>query len=77
MSQAERGAVASALNPAIKFARGALELGLVLVTGPPGPLPLGAGRWGRGVDHALGERRLIGLLGGLVAVVGLLVGVLS
>ena len=71
VSQAERGAVSPAVRPGP--ARRAIEL--ERLTWPQRPPP-GAGRH-RGVDHALGEQRVVDLLSGLVALVGLLVGMLG
>lgn len=71
-SQAEGGDPTAALWPALDPAGGALELelGRVWSSRPPP----GAGRRCRGLDHALGEQRVIGLLGSLKALLGLLVG---
>ncbi len=56
-------------------ARGAFEL--ERVTGLQRPLrpSSGVGRGDRGVEHAVGEQGVVGLLGGVVMIVGLLVGV--
>ncbi len=45
---------------------------------PGAQRPLRVGRWDRrGVDQALGEQRVVGLLSGLVALAGLLIRVLG
>ena len=72
--EAEGGALPAAVWPAFDPARGPVGLGLGWVIGPLRPAP-GAGLGKRGGDQVVGQQRVMGLLGGVVALLGVLVGV--